>query len=186
MTAKRKEMGGFKLTHYQPHMSWAVCNQPKVLTNFPRFSPIWLTTHEGDGRFSVCISGGQVQVYTRTLFLSVLLSHFQPNTDTGHLVLFEDCGSILLAVGWLDYIVITHMCPNLLSIFAREPQWAIWWSNQDLHLTHTMLTPYNWHYRSSHALFILLYSASKRAVQKQSIDILTIGASCMSSLKLIK
>ena len=58
--------------------------------------------------------------------LSVLLSHFQPNTDTGHLVLFEDCGSILLAVGWLDYIVITHMCPNLLNIFAREPQWAIW------------------------------------------------------------
>ena len=31
------------------------------------------------------------------LFSSVLLSHFQPNTDTGHLVLFEDCGSILLA-----------------------------------------------------------------------------------------
>ena len=29
--------------------------------------------------------------------LSALLSHFQPNTDTGHLVLFEDCGSILLA-----------------------------------------------------------------------------------------
>lgn len=86
--------------------------------------------------------------------LSVLLSHFQPNTDTGHLVLFEDCGSILLAVGWLDYIVITHMCPNLLIIFAREPQWAIWWSNQDLHLTHTMLTPYNWHYRSSHALVV--------------------------------
>ena len=88
--------------------------------------------------------------------LSALLSHFQPNTDTGHLVLFEDCGSILLAVGWLDYIVITHMCPNLLIIFAREPQWAIWWSNQDLHLTHTMLTPYNRHYRSSHANCILL------------------------------
>ena len=79
--------------------------------------------------------------------LSVLLSHFQPNTDTGHLVLFQDCGSILLAVGWLDYIVITHMCPNLLIIFAREPQWAIWWSNQDLHLTHTMLTPYRQHRR---------------------------------------
>ena len=75
-------------------------------------------------------------------------------TDTGHLVLFQDCGSILLAVGWLDYIVITHMCPNLLIIFAREPQWAIWWSNQDLHLTHTMLTPYNRHYRSSHALVV--------------------------------
>ena len=88
--------------------------------------------------------------------LSVLLSHFQPNTDTGHLVLFEDCGSILLAVGRLDYIVITHMCPNLLIIFAREPQWAIWWSNQDLHLTckgmwntstGTMLTPYRQHRR---------------------------------------
>lgn len=77
-------------------------------------------------------------------------------TDTGHLVLFEDCGSILLAVGWLDYIVITHMCPNLLIIFAREPQWAIWRSNQDLHLTckgmwntstDTMLTPYRQHRR---------------------------------------
>ena len=86
-----------------------------------------------------------------SFFSSVLLSHFQPNTDTGHLVLFEDCGSILLAVGRLDYIVITHMCPNLLIIFAREPQWAIWWSNQDLHLTHTMLTPYKRYYRSSHA-----------------------------------
>ena len=91
---------------------------------------------------------------TLHLLLSALLSHFQPNTDTGHLVLFQDCGSILLAVGWLDYIVITHMCPNLLNIFAREPQWAIWWSNQDLHLTHTMLTPYIRHYRSSHALVV--------------------------------
>lgn len=68
------------------------------------------------------------------------------------------------------------------------------WSNQDLHLTckgyaysftGTMLTPYRRHYRSSHALVVLLYSASKRAVKNQSFDILTVGASCMSSLKLI-
>ena len=37
--------------------------------------------------------------------LSVLLSHFQPNTDTGHLVLFQDCGSILLAANPEDLIV---------------------------------------------------------------------------------
>ena len=96
--------------------------------------------------------------------LSVLLSHFQ-RTRTRQSRSLKDCGSILLAVGWLDYIVRTHMCPNLLIIFAREPQWAIWWSNQDLHLTRkghvysftgTALTPYNRHYRSSHANCILL------------------------------
>ena len=57
-----------------------------------------------------------------TSFLSVLLSHFQPNTDTGHLVLFEDCGSILLAVGWLDYIVITSYVPQLVNhLRTRTP-----------------------------------------------------------------
>ena len=43
-----------------------------------------------------------------------------------------------------------------ISLSAREPQWAIWWSNQDLHLTcegawntstGTMLTPYRQHRR---------------------------------------
>ena len=54
--------------------------------------------------------------------LSVLLSHFQPNTDTGHLVLFEDCGSILLAVGWLDYIVITSYVSQLVNhLRTRTP-----------------------------------------------------------------
>ena len=57
-----------------------------------------------------------------TSFLSVLLSHFQPNTDTGHLVLFEDCGSILLAVGWLDYIVITSYVSQLVNhLCTRTP-----------------------------------------------------------------
>ena len=54
--------------------------------------------------------------------LSVLLSHFQPNTDTGHLVLFEDCGSILLAVGRLDYIVITSYVSQLVNhLRTRTP-----------------------------------------------------------------
>ena len=54
--------------------------------------------------------------------LSVLLSHFQPNTDTGHLVLFQDCGSILLAVGRLDYIVITRYLPQLVNhLRTRTP-----------------------------------------------------------------
>ena len=54
--------------------------------------------------------------------LSVLLFHFQPNTDTGHLVLFEDCGSILLAVGWLDYIVITSYASQLVNhLRTRTP-----------------------------------------------------------------
>ena len=54
--------------------------------------------------------------------LSVSLSHFQPNTDTGHLVLFEDCGSILLAVGWLDYIVITYYVSQLVNhLRTRTP-----------------------------------------------------------------
>ena len=57
-----------------------------------------------------------------TSFLSVLLSHFQPNTDTGHLVLFQDCGSILLAVGWLDYIVITSYVSQLVNhLRTRTP-----------------------------------------------------------------
>src|SRR5574344_1753929 len=100
MTAKRKETGGFKLTHYQPHIRCNIAYTP------------WPSAYCPPSRTTIYL--GNI-----TSFLSVLLSHFQPNTDTGHLVLFEDCGSILLAVGWLDYIVITHMCPNLLNIFAR-------------------------------------------------------------------
>ena len=56
------------------------------------------------------------------IFSSVLLSHFQPNTDAGHLVLFEDCGSILLAVGRLDYIVITSYVSQLVNLLrTRTP-----------------------------------------------------------------
>ena len=44
------------------------------------------------------------------------------NTDTGHLVLFQDCGSILLAVGRLDYIVITSYVSQLVNhLRTRTP-----------------------------------------------------------------
>ena len=73
-TAQRK--GGFKLMHYQPHIRCNIAYTPWPSAYCP---PLPLFT-------------------SATLhLLSVLLSHFQPNTDTGHLVLFQDCGSILLA-----------------------------------------------------------------------------------------
>ena len=101
--------------HYQPHIRCNIAYTPWPSAYCP---PLYTS------------------ITSATLhLLSVLLSHFQPNTDTGHLVLFEDCGSILLAVARLNYVVIAVIHPNLLIIFAREPQWAIWWSNQDLHLT---------------------------------------------------
>lgn len=44
------------------------------------------------------------------------------NTDIGHLVLFQNCGSILLAVGWLDYIVITSYVSQLVNhLRTRTP-----------------------------------------------------------------
>ena len=44
------------------------------------------------------------------------------NTDTGHLVLFQDCGSTLLAVGRLDYIVITSYVSQLVNhLRTRTP-----------------------------------------------------------------
>ena len=44
------------------------------------------------------------------------------NTDTGHLVLFQDCGSILLAVGRLDYVVITSFMSQLVNhLRTRTP-----------------------------------------------------------------
>ena len=103
MTAKRKETGGFKLMHYQPHIRCNIAYTPWPSAYCPpHFTSFYLSNI--------------------TSFLSVLLSHFQPNTDTGHLVLFEDCGSILLAVGWLDYIVITSYVSQLVNhLRTRTP-----------------------------------------------------------------
>lgn len=102
MTAKRKEMGGFKLTHYRPHIRCNIAYTPWPSAYCP---PLFTS------------------ITSATLhLLSVLLSHFQPNTDTGHLVLFQDCGSILLAVGWLDYIVITSYVSQLVNhLRTRTP-----------------------------------------------------------------
>ena len=93
--------GGFKLMHHQPHIR---CNI--AYTPWPSaYCPPSITTYLSN-----------ITSFVRPV---IPLSAY---TDTGYLVLFQDCGSILLAVGWLDYIVITIMCPNLLNIFAREPQ----------------------------------------------------------------
>lgn len=53
--------------------------------------------------------------------LSVLLSHFQ-RTRTRQSRSLKDCGSILLAVGWLDYIVITSYVSQLVNhLRTRTP-----------------------------------------------------------------
>ena len=70
-----------------------------------------------------------IALHSVPLFTSAILHLFvrpviplSANTDTGHLVLFEDCGSILLAVGWLDYIVITSYVPQLVNLLrTRTP-----------------------------------------------------------------
>ena len=88
--------------HYQPHIRCNIAYTPWPSAYCPPHVPLFTsaTLH----------------------LLSVLLSHFQPNTDTGHLVLFQDCGSILLAVGWLDYIVITSYVSQLVNhLRTRTP-----------------------------------------------------------------
>ena len=94
--------GGFKLMHYQPHIRCNIAYTPWPSAYCPPHVPL--------------VTSAILHL------LSVLLSHFQPNTDTGHLVLFEDCGSILLAVGRLDYIVITSYVSQLVNhLRTRTP-----------------------------------------------------------------
>lgn len=74
----QRRKGGFKFMRYQPHIRCNIAYTPWPSAYCP----------------PLCTS-----ITSATLhLLSVLLSRFQPNTDTGHLVLFQDCGSILLAV----------------------------------------------------------------------------------------
>ena len=96
----RKE-GGFKFMRYRPHIRCNIAYTPWPLAYCPPHVPLFTsaTLH----------------------LLSVLLSHFQLNTDTGHLVLFQDCGSILLAVGWLDYVVITYVSQLVNHLCTRTP-----------------------------------------------------------------
>ena len=93
--------GGFKFMHYQPHIRCNIVYTPWPSAYCPPLTSITSATLH---------------------LLSVLLSHFQPNTDTSHLVLFQDCGSILLAVGWLDYVVITSYVSQLVNhLRTRTP-----------------------------------------------------------------
>ena len=92
---------GFKFIRYQPHIRCNIAYTPWPSAYCPPLPSITSATLH---------------------LLSVLLSHFQPNTDTGHLVLFQDCGSILLAVGRLDYIVITSYVSQLVNhLRTRTP-----------------------------------------------------------------
>lgn len=98
----QRRKGDFKLMRYQSHIRCNIAYTPWPSAYCPPHVPLFTsaTLH----------------------LLSVLLSHFQPNTDTGHLILFEDCGSILLAVGWLDYIVITSYVSQLVNhLRTRTP-----------------------------------------------------------------
>ena len=82
----QRRKGDFKLMHYQSHIRCNIACTPWPSAYCPPHVPLFTSA-------------------TLHLFLSVLLSHFQPNTDTGHLVLFQDCGSILLAANPEDLIV---------------------------------------------------------------------------------
>ena len=97
----QRRKGDFKLMHYQSHIRCNIAYTPWPSAYCPPLTSITSATLH---------------------LLSVLLSHFQPNTDTGHLVLFQDCGSILLAVGRLDYIVITSYVSQLVNhLRTRTP-----------------------------------------------------------------
>ena len=97
----QRRKGDFKLMHYQSHIRCNIAYTPWPSAYCPPLTSITSATLH---------------------LLSVLLSHIQPNTDTCHLVLFEDCGSILLAVGRLDYIVITSYVSQLVNhLRTRTP-----------------------------------------------------------------
>ena len=99
----QRRKGDFKLMHYQSHIRCNIAYTPWPSAYCP---PLFTS----------------ITSAILHLFSSALLSHFQPNTDTGHLVLFEDCGSILLAVGRLDYIVITSYVSQLVNhLRTRTP-----------------------------------------------------------------
>ena len=120
--------------HYQPHIRCNIAYTPWPSAYCPPLTSCYLSNI--------------------TSFLSALLSHFQPNTDTGYLVLFRDCGSILLAVGWLDYIVITSYVSQLVNhLRTRTPMGDLVEQSRLALDSHYAYSIY-WHYRSSHALVV--------------------------------
>ena len=72
-------------------------------------------------RLSLLPSATSINLSNITSFVRQFIP-LSANTDTGHLVLFQDCGSILLAVGRLDYIVITSYVSQLVNhLRTRTP-----------------------------------------------------------------
>ena len=72
LTQPTQKGGGFKFMRYQPHIRCNIAYTPWPSAYCPPHVPL---------------------VTSATLhLLSVLLSHFQPNTDTGYLVLFRIVG----------------------------------------------------------------------------------------------
>ena len=94
--------GGFKLMRYQPHIRCNIAYTPWPSAYCPpQFTSFYLSNITSFVRQFIPLSA---------------------NTDTGHLVLFQDCGSILLAVGRLDYIVITNYVSQLVNLLrTRTP-----------------------------------------------------------------
>ena len=87
---------------YQPHIRCNIAYTPWPSAYCPPHVPLFTAA-------------------TLHLFLSVLLSHFQ-RTRTRQSRSLKDCGSILLAVGWLDYIVITYYVSQLVNhLRTRTP-----------------------------------------------------------------
>ena len=87
---------------YQPHIRCNIAYTPWPSAYYPPLTSFYL---------------GNI-----TSFVVRPVIPLSANTDTGHLVLFRDCGSILLAVGWLDYIVITSYVSQLVNhLRTRTP-----------------------------------------------------------------
>ena len=163
---------------YQPHIRCNIAYTPWPLAYCP---PPPLLTSTTLHLLSVSLSHFQ---RTRTQAISfsfrIVGQSFQPltrkNTNQSHELIFFNP-----TYGWLAcyFRCIRTRTPNgrfggwqviqpLISILFIQAvllllTFGFLWSNQDLYLTckghaqsftDTMLTPYNWHYRSSHALVV--------------------------------
>lgn len=97
----QRRKGDFKLMHYQSHIRCNIAYTPWPSAYCPPLTSCYLSN---------------ITSFVRPV---IPLSAY---TDTGHLVLFQDYGSILLAVGWLDYIVITSYVSQLVNhLRTRTP-----------------------------------------------------------------
>ena len=97
----QRRKGDFKLMHYQSHIRCNIAYTPWPSAYCPPLTSFYLSNITSFVRQFIPLSA---------------------NTDTGHLVLFQDCGSTLLAVGRLDYIVIASYVSQLVNhLRTRTP-----------------------------------------------------------------